>query len=265
MKPETVSLLCVPETHEPLTLARDPVPGGHHADVLVGVQTGRRFDIKEGIPILLDETPISGLNLRYQGFYNRIAGLYDPAIRLFATVVGRKEGDFRKQYLSELGVPEKGRFLEVSIGTGANIQHLPQSVECYGLDLSWGMLTQCRRNLQRWQREAELILGNAEALPLLNDVFDSVLHVGGINAFNDREKAIREMIRVARPGSKIMIVDETAKLLKSIAWFPGIRKMLVEYGDRFSAPSALVPPEMLDVHVLPIANGHMYCLTFRKP
>lgn len=33
--------------------------------------------------------------------------------------------------------------------------------------------------------------------------FDTVFHVGGINFFNDRARAISEMIRVARPGTKL--------------------------------------------------------------
>ena len=56
--------------------------------------------------------------------------------------------------------------------------------------------------------QGDLFLGNAECLPFADESFDVVFHVGGINFFNDRAKAIREMIRVAKPGSKILIADE---------------------------------------------------------
>ena len=155
--------------------------------------------------------------------------------------------------------------LEVSIGTGANLHYLPVNATCFGLDLSWGMLKRCQTNLKRWQLEAELILGNAEELPLRDESFDTVFHVGGINAFNDRAKAICEMTRVARAGTKIMIVDETAKMMESLSWAPTARRWLQEHGERFSAPVGLVPEGMKDVHVKKIAKGNMYCLTFRKP
>jgi len=265
MKPETVSLLCRPGTHEPMHLTSLPEPGGSEQEVLVGVHSGERFPIREGIPLLLDESKVSGFNQQYQGLYNRIAGGYDGAIKLFASLAGEGEAHFRGEYLRELSVKDGDRVLEVSIGTGANLHYLPAKVNYFGLDISWGMLKKCQKNLKRWQLEAELILSNAEELPFQDEVFDSVFHVGGINAFNDRTKAICEMIRVARAGTKIVIVDETAKLMGSLAWMPSVRKWLQEHGERFSAPVGLVPEGMRDVHARDFAKGHMYCLTFRKP
>lgn len=265
MKPETVSLLCRPGTHEPLCLASVPGPDGSAQEVLVGVHSGERFRIRDGIPLLLEESKVSGFNQQYQGFYNRIAGLYDASIKLFAYLAGGGEGHFRGEYLRELEVQDGDRVVEVSIGTGANLPYLPVKATYFGLDLSWGMLKRCQKNLKRWQLEAELILGNAEELPLRDESFDTVFHVGGINAFNDRGKAICEMTRVARAGTKIVIVDETAKLMESLAWIPGVRRWLQEHGERFSAPVGLLPEGMRDVQVKEIVKGNLYCLTFRKP
>jgi ubiquinone/menaquinone biosynthesis C-methylase UbiE/uncharacterized protein YbaR (Trm112 family) len=265
MKPETVSLLCRPGTHEPLRLTSVPGHDGSIQEVLVGVYSGETFPIRDGIPLLLDESKVSGFNQQYQGIYNRIAGLYDAGIRLFGYLAGGGEEHFRGEYLRELDVHDGARVLEVSIGTGANLHYLPVKAAFLGVDLSWGMLKRCQRNLQRWQLEAELILGNAEELPLRDELFDAVFHVGGINAFNDRAQAICEMIRVARAGTKIVIVDETAKLLNSFAWAPSARKWLQEHGERFAAPVGLVPEGMRDVQVKDIAKGNLYCLTFRKP
>jgi ubiquinone/menaquinone biosynthesis C-methylase UbiE/uncharacterized protein YbaR (Trm112 family) len=265
MKPGTIAILCAPGTHEPLNLTSVPGPYGQSQDVLVGVRSGDKFSVREGIPLLLDESKVTGFNMQYQTFYNRISALYDVSIRLFARLAGGGEEHFRGEYLRELDVQQGQRVLEVSIGTGANLHYLPANMDCYGLDISWGMLKRCQRNLRRWQLEAELILGNAEELPLRDESFDAVFHVGGINAFNDRAKAICEMIRVARAGSKIVIVDETAKLMESLAWTPGVRRWLREHGERFSAPVGLVPEGMREVHVKDVAKGNMYCLTFRKP
>lgn len=62
------------------------------------------------------------------------------------------------------------------------------------------MLRQCLKNLKRFKREAELFLGNAKELPFGNESFDAVFHAGGINFFSEKEKAVEEMIRIARPS-----------------------------------------------------------------
>ena len=265
MKPETVPLLCSPGRHESLRLVSEPKPDGTVQEALVGVQSGQRFPIREGIPLLLDETKVAGQNLRYEGFYNRVAGGYDAAIRFVAWLGSGGEKQFRREYLQELEVADGARVLEVSIGTGANLHYLPQVTSYFGVDISWGMLQRCQRNLGKWQRQAELILGNAEDLPLRDEAFDAVLHVGGINAFDDRAKAIQEMVRVAKPGAKIIIVDETAKLMERFSWAPSARKLLQQYREVFAAPIGLVPEGMRDIQTKDIVHGNMYCLTFRKP
>jgi ubiquinone/menaquinone biosynthesis C-methylase UbiE len=265
VNPQTVSLLRSPGTHEPLRLVSVQAPGGIAREELVCEGSGGSYPIRDGIPLLLDESSLSGSNQRYQRSYNRAAWIYDAVIHLAAKLAGGEEERFRGEYLRELDVKDGDRVLEVSIGTGGNIPFLPARTSCFGLDISWGMLQKCQRNLKRWQLEAELILGNAEDLPLCDESFDAVFHVGGINAFNDRAKAIAEMIRVARAGATIVIVDETAKLMERLAWIPGTGRLLREYGDRFSAPAALVPDAMRDLRVRDIVKGNLYCLTFRKP
>ncbi len=52
------------------------------------------------------------------------------------------------------------------------------------------------------------IRANASHLPLKDSYFDAVFHVGGINTFEEKELAIREMFRAARRSAKIVIVDE---------------------------------------------------------
>jgi len=265
MKPETISLLCCPGTHEPLRLDSVAVSNGRAEDILAGIETGKRFYLRDGIPLLLDESKVSGFNKQYQGTYNRVAWLYDAGIKFFAYLVGGGEERFRREYLRELEIAAGDNVLEVSIGTGANLHYLPAKATYLGLDISWGMLKKCQKNLNHWHREADLILGNAEELPLRDETFDTVFHVGGINAFNDGAKAIYEMIRVAKAGAKIMIVDETAKLMESLAWFPSVKKWLKEHEDKFSAPVHLLPEGMRDIHARDFAKGNLYCLTFRKP
>jgi len=76
-----------------------------------------------------------------------------------------------------------------------------------GVDISISMLRYARKIAKRYQNVV-LIRANASHLPLKDSYFDAVFHVGGINTFEEKELAIREMFRVARMGAKIVIVDE---------------------------------------------------------
>ena len=54
----------------------------------------------------------------------------------------------------------------------------------------------------------------AEDLPFADNSFDIVFHVGGINFFSDKPRALAEMLRVAKPRTKLMVADETQDLVE---------------------------------------------------
>jgi ubiquinone/menaquinone biosynthesis C-methylase UbiE len=265
MDPETVSILCSPDTHEPLALRQVQTPDGYFERYLETVDTGQQFFFQNGIPVFYDVSQLSETDLHNNTFYQKTANYYDLGLKILAGLLGKGETNFRKQYLQLLEFKKNDRVLEVSVGTGTNLSLTPKFIRCYGIDLSWEMLSRCQKNLVRWDRKIELFFGNAEALPFIDHAFDVVFHVGGINAFNNRAKAIEEMIRVARPGSKIVIVDETAKLMRGLRWIRPVRTMLEQWGDRFEAPVNLVPPSMQELRVDTLINGFFYILSFRKP
>jgi len=253
MEPNTSTLLCDPETHEPLEF---------QPDALVNVRSGKRYPIREGIPDFAGT--VSGQNKKYQALYDRIAAFYDLLEKLYFWLKG-KQGS-RKVYLHELEIPADARILEVSVGTGANLPYFSPDATCFGLDLSWGMLRKCRKNLRKWKRSAELFHGEAEHLPFRDGVFDVVFHVGGINFFNDKAGAIQEMIRVAKPGTKIVVVDETEKRVKEqYEKTPLVGTYFKDRAETVMDPTPLVPAEMLEVRCKSILGGKTYCLTFRKP
>ena len=89
--------------------------------------------------------------------------------------------------------------------------------------------------------------------------------LAGLNFFNNRAAAIREMIRVAKPGTKFVIGDENEDLAQR---YENIPVMDGWYGNRarnITAPVDLLPPEMQEVRVKDISGGDLYCLSFRKP
>ena len=265
MKTDNLALICDPTTHDALEFKTEPDARGRLQEFLVNPRIGQRFPIRDGIPIFLHEGDVLGSNRRYQVMYDRFAPFYDFSTWLYSRWKGVSVQTRLREYLDELEVEAGDRVLEVSVGTGRNLQFLPTGAQFFGLDISWRMLKQCQRHAAKWKLGVALFMGTAERLPFQNEVFDVVFHFGGINFFNDKAAAIREMIRVAKPGTKFVIGDENEALAKKYEKLPVTGGF---YGDRkqaITAPVDLLPPEMQNVQVKDIAGGDLYCLSFRKP
>ncbi|MHB8304156.1 MAG: methyltransferase domain-containing protein [Acidobacteriaceae bacterium] len=258
-RPE-IALLQSPYTQTPLQVVRED-----GRETLVS-PSGERFPIRDGIPIFLKPEDLTGSNRKYNHLYETIGGFYDDTQRVVCALRGVDQDAHFLSYLPLLEIKPGDSVLETSVGTGLNFKYLPRGIQLFGLDLSPEMLANCETNLRRWQLDADMFLGNAESLPFADSSFDVVFHVGGINFFSDRARAIHEMIRVAKPGSLILIADETEEHVKDTyehmpiasAYFKG-RKEAV------AAPIDLVPPQMQDIRLQLLLNDRFYALTFRKP
>jgi len=261
--PEALSILRSPATSEPLHLVRQG-----DGEVLIS-SSGERFPIRAGIADLRRPEDLTGFNQKYNHLYETIGGFYDDTQRVVCALTGIDRDAYVMSYLGLLEVKPGDSVLETSVGTGLNFKYLPPGVRLCGIDLAREMLANCQSNLRRWRLQADLFLGNAESLPFADSSFDVVFHVGGINFFNDRAKAIREMIRVARPGSRILIADETEEHVKaSFERAPITGGYFRNRKEPVAAPVDLVPLEMLETHVEilnVVGKNRFYALTFRKP
>lgn len=238
-------------------------------DEVLTSATGEQYQIRDGIAVMLRPEDLAGLNGRYRRLYETIGGTYDDVQRVACALAGIDREAYMRSYLNRLEVNEGDWVLETSIGTGLNLKYLPRDARYVGLDLSSAMLGACQLNLRRWGLEADLLLGNAEYLPFANDSFDVVFHVGGINFFSDRERAIHEMIRVAKPGSRILIADETEEHVKEMyERGPITGGYFKNRAEAVTAPVDLIPGEMEEVELrtlAPVGKNRFYVLTFRKP
>ena len=245
-------------------------PGGQESLHLDGrrliTPSGAVFPIHGCIPCFVSPAALGGMNAQLNRLYARIAGLYDDTQRIYLSLRGLRRDAYMGAYLAPLEINSGDRVLETSIGTGANFRLLPKDIHRFGLDLSSAMLGVCRDNFGRWGYTAELAQGNAEMLPYTDESFDAVFHVGGINFFNNRAAAIAEMIRVAKPGSLILIADETEKHVREVyEAIPGERGYFKGRNAGVSAPLDLIPESMQDVRVETLRGDSFYVLTFRKP
>ncbi|MGA7830412.1 MAG: class I SAM-dependent methyltransferase [Terracidiphilus sp.] len=259
-QPQTIARLQSPFTGESLRVVNE-----QGREALVS-SSGEHFPIRNGIPAFLKPEDLSGDNGKYNKLYETIGGFYDDIQRVVGAFRGLELDSYFENYMSLLEVKAGDSVLETSVGTGLNFKYLPHGVKLSGLDLSPEMLVNCQKNLRRWQMDADLYLGNAESLPFADSTFDVVFTCGGFNFFNDRAKAVREMIRITKPGGHLMIEDETEEYVKSTYEKSPITSSF--YKDRKEAvtvPIDLVPTEMEEIHLEMLKEGKFYAITFRKP
>jgi ubiquinone/menaquinone biosynthesis C-methylase UbiE len=227
----------------------------------------RDFPIEAGIVRFIRPKQLTGVNRRFARFYDCVSHVYFACSRL-AFVFSGGEDKCRREVLDRLEATE-GRLLEVSIGPGVNLRYLigtTEVSEMFGLDISLGQLQRCRRYCRKRSWPVDLFLGMAEELPFKDGSFDHVFHIGGINFFSDKQKAIDEMIRVARSGTRVVIADESEKGAAAYEWlFPGFSRMFEGKRESVVPPVDLLPKEMEQIRVDSIWRGMGYCLEFRKP
>lgn len=266
MKQTTLDMLACPACHSALILqvdANDPAVEQLHCSRCL-----KNFIIVNGIPRFLEPDELTGFNRRFSHLYNWFSWIYRAFSKIAFATIGMREETGRREITDRLD-PRGGKVLEVSIGPGVNLPYLVNRLdvgEVFGLDISPGQLQRCQRYVHKRGWEVELFLGNGEQLPFQDESFDGVFHVGGINFFNNKQAAIEEMIRVARPGARILIADETEKGAQGYERFiPGFKNSFGGKRNPIIPPFDLVPTGMLERRLLDVWKGWFYCLEFRKP
>jgi ubiquinone/menaquinone biosynthesis C-methylase UbiE len=134
--------------------------------------------------------------------YDRLAGLYDAVDWFTAGTTHR----LRKRALRYLP-PPGSRLLEIGFGSGRLHVELAERYEMAGLDRAPGMVRLTKRRLAAHGRRSNLCVGSAYALPWPDGRFDAVLSTFAFSAFPDADRALDEMVRVIKPGGKVVIVD----------------------------------------------------------
>ncbi|MGE5147023.1 MAG: methyltransferase domain-containing protein [Candidatus Eiseniibacteriota bacterium] len=140
------------------------------------------------------------------------------------------------------GLAPGRRVLDVACGTGVLALEAAGRVApggaVTGLDRNDGMLAVARRKSSSvdWRE------GRAEALPFDAGAFDAVVSQFGLMFFDDRVAALREMARVARPGSRIAVAVWAG--LDAVPGYEAMTKLLARlFGNRIAdqlrAPYAL--------------------------
>jgi ubiquinone/menaquinone biosynthesis C-methylase UbiE len=137
---------------------------------------------------------------------SRVRRIYDrnPAAYHRGSVLTERMLAGRRRKVGEIVT---GRVLDIGFGTGFSLPHYPLSVSVVGIDASLGMLMFGRQEAERLGRPVQLVEMDAEHLAFPDRSFDSVAFNLCLCTIGDPERAVREAIRVARPGAPMTFLE----------------------------------------------------------
>lgn len=135
---------------------------------------------------------------------------YDAGMGLLERLVGAAR--------REVGEAVRGRVLEVGIGTGRTLPWYREGVEVVGGDLSRPMLEACVARAMSLNRRVALVELDARHLPFGADRFDAVVFTLCLCTIPEPERALREALRVVRPGGAVWLLEHVRSDVAPIAW-----------------------------------------------
>ena len=134
--------------------------------------------------------------------------IYDVQSLFYDVTFGRLVQRHIQRAITHMDVRDSDVVLDVGIGTGASLHFFPQRGQIVGIDLSAGMLRQCKKKISEQGRENVMVLqGNALGLPFGDNTFDHVFISHVISVVSDPFLLIREAQRVAKQNARIIIVN----------------------------------------------------------
>lgn len=141
--------------------------------------------------------------------FDAIASRYDRVNRIVS--LGLDQG-WRRRTVAALGVPQGGRVLDLATGTAdlaIAIAEAHPTADVVGSDPSRNMLAIGRTKVTARQLDGRVVLEEADAvaLPYPDESFDGVSMAFGIRNVPDRPRALREALRVLRPGGRLAILE----------------------------------------------------------
>ncbi|MHA1576288.1 MAG: methyltransferase domain-containing protein [Candidatus Thorarchaeota archaeon] len=232
-------------------------------------ENGHTWAIKDGIPSLV-YPDVTESDMKWIKEYDEMAEKYDELVLQYDEWLGVDMMKEREQFVQFIPIEGPSRILDVSVGTGANFMALENVFQkktgrfnLHGLDLSWGMLSVSKRKFTENNLAVNLVHSSVLNIPYVDNFFDIVIHSGGINTFSDIPLAFEELLRVARKGGFIIVIDEGVS--------PELRstekgKAIIKANNLFAArpPLEHIPSAAKDIEVDYVMNDTFYQISFRK-
>jgi demethylmenaquinone methyltransferase / 2-methoxy-6-polyprenyl-1,4-benzoquinol methylase len=162
-----------------------------------------------------------------QAMFDRIAGVYD---RMNAVMTAGLHHQWRRRAADLAGLTAGGHALDLATGTGDLAFELARRVapggSVVGADFSERMLTLARHKAAQGGVSAapagvqlHFEQANALALPYHDAEFDAATVGFGARNFADLERGLSEMVRVVRPGGRVVVLEITTPLGPPLSTF----------------------------------------------
>lgn len=154
--------------------------------------------------------------------FDSIAGDYDALNHILSLDVDKI---WRKKALKQIvDAQAPVLVLDLACGTGDFSIAIAKALtggHVTGVDLSEGMLAVMREKVQKADLTDMISIeeGDGENLRFPDNTFDRVTIAFGIRNFEDRPKGLREMLRVLKPGGRLVILELSRPENKVIRWF----------------------------------------------
>lgn len=134
----------------------------------------------------------------------------------------------RKKHFSTV----TGDVLDVACGTGENFEHVEHCRSVTAFDLSPEMVDEAWRRARQMRMDVTLMVGDAQQMPFPDHSFDTVISALSSCTFPDHQAAFMEMVRVTKPGGRILLLEHGRS---SVGWIARRQDRNIERVYRRSA------------------------------
>lgn len=138
---------------------------------------------------------------------------------------------YKRQTFALLGVAEGARLLDVGCGTGEDVLALARCVgttgRVVGVDNSAAMVAESRQRAAGSGLPVAFQRGDARRLDFAADTFDGCRADRTFQHLDDPDAALAELVRVARPGGRIVVSDPDWETLVVDAPDPSLTRRIL--------------------------------------
>ncbi|HOT28039.1 MAG TPA: class I SAM-dependent methyltransferase [Candidatus Ozemobacteraceae bacterium] len=146
-----------------------------------------------------------------QHAYDRYSTLYDLFFKPWLE-------DGHRIAVEQLDLCPGQTVLEVGVGTGLSLEYYPSQVSVVGFDFSHGMLCQSQKRAEECSCPTHLLRMDVSKMAFPTRTFDRILAAYVLTVVPDTRSAIGEILRVAKPGAKVVMINHLRSRNPVLSW-----------------------------------------------